>query len=672
MKKLHTSAMLAVAAAFIASPIFGVADASAASTIAYKDYSELNRNTLNNTFSYSKIYYTENTKVTSVKVGAGGTKGKSITTTDTQMLSSSLINGGESYTALIENSTAVDPSGHPLDVLYKVSNVNQWTNELNDDGTTKSHATLTVWKGISGSSASIHPEENEQEVQIIKAGDPIVAWINASRADAIFTVEFCKKGTYVESSDSCTLSTNMKSISSAMWDFDVPNGGRNTDSNGNPIINTDGWYDYKEDGDKYFHGNEGIAPLSGTNTVYMNKNSAIQGMTLSTEQNGISVKDINGAAFDGIWYGNSIMTTATGLGGSWSFRYSGRGCGVGFIFGSAVPYAMPKPKKTVDKTQARVGDTVTYRISQEVPNNYSGEADIVTFMNLWSRYDAIPQNKGYSALKISDSFNNSLTLPAASTIKIVDDNNNDVTSQFTVAISGQNVTATAKNATGIGFYGHTYTMTVKATVKSTITGSPVQNLAQTSYTPVDGSETTLPSDPVETKIYHTVVTKYINDETEEEIADPTSEDYEHGKSYDTDESDDIPEKFVLVKTPDNASGTVNQDIEVIYRYLPPKKVTARYIDDETGKPISDPISGEYPQGGDYETIPLPDDPKGYKLVKMPDNAKGVMGNKDIEVIYRYRKVKNPNTADASTKAFIGVIVASVMGGGLFFGLKRRR
>ena len=495
MKKLHTSAMLAVAAAFIASPIFGVADASAASTIAYKDYSELNRNTLNNTFSYSKIYYTENTKVTSVKVGAGGTKGESITTTDTQMLSSGLINGGESYTALIENSTAVDPSGHPLDVLYKVSNVNQWTNELNDDGTTKSHATLTVWKGISGSSASIHPEENEQEVQIIKAGDPIVAWINASRADAIFTVEFCKKGTYVESSDSCTLSTNMKSISSAMWDFDVPNGGRNTDSNGNPIINTDGWYDYKEDGDKYFHGNEGIAPLSGTNTVYMNKNSAIQGMTLSTEQNGISVKDINGAAFDGIWYGNSIMTTATGLGGSWSFRYSGRGCGVGFIFGSAVPYAMPKPKKTVDKTQARVGDTVTYRISQEVPNNYSGEADIVTFMNLWSRYDAIPQNKGYSALKISDSFNNSLTLPAASTIKIVDDNNNDVTSQFTVAISGQNVTATAKNATGIGFYGHTYTMTVKATVKSTITGSPVQNLAQTSYTPVDGSETTLPSDP---------------------------------------------------------------------------------------------------------------------------------------------------------------------------------
>jgi fimbrial isopeptide formation D2 family protein len=673
MKKLHTSAMLAAAAAFVASPILGVTNASAAATVAYKDYSELNRNTLNNTFSYSRIYYTENTKITAAHVGVSGiAQGSSTTTADTQAFSSGRINRGESYTLLIENSTAADPNGQPLDVLYKVSNVNPWTNELNDDGTTKAYSSLNITKGISGSNAALHPEESAQEVQTIKAGDPIVAWIGTTRADAIFTVEFCKKGTYVASSDSCTLATNMKSVSSAMWDFDVPNRNRNTDGNGDPIVNSDGWYDYQEDGDKYFHGNEGIMPSSGTNTIYMNKNSAIDGMALSTEQNGLSVKDMNGAAFDGIWYGNSIMATATGLSGSWSFRYSGRGCGVGFIFGSAVPYAMPKPKKTVNKTQAKVGDTVTYRISQEVPNNYSGEADIVTFMNLWSRYDAIPQNKGYSALKISDSLDDSLSLPATSNIKIFDEKNNDVTSQFTIAIDGQKLTATAKNASNFDFYGHTYTIVVNATVKTTITGSPVQNLAQTSYTPVDGSETTLPSDPVETKIYHTVVVKYINDETGKEIADPTSEDYEHGKSYVTDESEDIPEKFVLIEIPDNASGTVDHDIEVIYRYLPPKKVTARYIDDETGKPIGDPISDEYPQGDDYETSPLPDDPNGYKLVKTPDNAKGSVGNKDIEVIYRYRKVKNPNTADISMKTFVGAIVASVMGGGLLFGLKRRR
>ncbi|MBQ9684899.1 MucBP domain-containing protein [Candidatus Saccharibacteria bacterium] len=671
MKKLHTSAMLAVTAAFIASPIIGVTDASAAASVTYAGFHTLNRNTLNNTYSYSKIYYTENTKVTNVKVGAAGTLNAVMTTTSNS-IGSGAVRPGETYTALIEDSTATDPNGNPLDVLYKVSDVHAWTDELDDDGNPKANASISFQKNITGSGAETHPEESIEESTVVHAGDPIIAWNSTVRADSLFTVQFCKKGTYVVATDSCTIATNMANVSSAMWDFDVPNLMRAKDSDGNYIIKDDGWFDYTEDGDKLFHGNEGILPTVGSNTIYRNTNKTADGTVLSTEQNGFSIKDINGSAYNGIWFGNSIMVTSTGLSGSWSYRYSGRGCGIGFLFGSAVPYEIPKPKKTVNKTTAKIGDEVTYRITQEVPNNYSTEADIIQFMSLWSNYSAIPQNKGYSALRISDSFDNSLILPSSSEIKITNEKGTNVTSNFTITVSGQKVEAVAKNANTLDFYGHTYTIIVKAKVGSPISGSPVRNLAQTVYTPVDGSDTTLNSDPVETKIYHTVTTKYVNDETGEEIADSVSADYEHGKSYDTDESDDVPEKFVLVKTPDNASGTVDQDIEVIYRYLPPKKVTARYIDDETGKPIGDPISGEYPQGDDYETIPLPDDPKGYKLVKMPDNAKGVMGNKDIEVIYRYRKVKNPNTADISTKAFIGVIVASIMGGGLFFGLKRRR
>ena len=671
MKKLHTSAMLAAAAAFVASPILGVTNASAAATVTYKDFNTLNRNTLNNVFSYSKIYYTDSTVITSVKVGAADTVNQSITTSSTNNLAGHL-SQGETYTALIENSTAKDPAGNPLDVLYKVSDVHFWTDAVDGEGNPISKASISFNKDVYGSSSETRPEEQQEAATLIHAGDPIVSWINTTRADALFTIEFCKKGTYSASTDKCTIATDMTSVSSAMWDFDVPNRMRAQDSNGDYIVNSDGWYEYTEDGDKYFHGDEGVAPTVGSNTIYLNQSKLYDGLDMQTEQNGYSVKDINGAGanFNGIWFGNSIMATSINLSGSWSFRYSGRG--VGFIFGSIVPYAMPKPKKTVNKAQAKVGDVVTYRITQEVPDNYSSEADIVTFMSHWSNYSAIPENKGYSALKITDNLDNSLALPAANTIKIVNEKNNDVTSQFTIAIDGQKLTATAKNASNFDFYGHTYTIIVNATVKTAITGSPVQNLAQTSYTPVGGGETTLPSDPVETKIYHTVVVKYINDETEEEIADPTSEDYEHGEQYDTDESEDIPEKFVLIKIPDNASGTVDHDIEVIYRYLPPKKVTTRYIDDETGKPISDPIDDEYPQGDDYETTPLPDDPDGYKLVKTPDNAKGVVGNKDIEVIYRYRKVKNPNTADISMKTFVGAIIASVMGGGLFFGLKRRR
>jgi hypothetical protein len=60
------------------------------------------------------------------------------------------------------------------------------------------------------------------------------------------------------------------------------------------------------------------------------------------------------------------------------------------------------------------------------------------------------------------------------------------------------------------------------------------------------------------------------------------------------------------------------------------------------------------------------------LIAIPKNAKGTVGNKDIEVIYRYRKIKNPKTLDTATTAFIGVAIAGILSSGLFFGIKRRR
>ena len=85
--------------------------------MSYAGFHSLNRNTLNNTYAYSKVYYTANTKITNMKVGAAGTQGSSITTTSTGGLGSGYLKPGESYTALIENSTAKDPNGNDLDVL---------------------------------------------------------------------------------------------------------------------------------------------------------------------------------------------------------------------------------------------------------------------------------------------------------------------------------------------------------------------------------------------------------------------------------------------------------------------------------------------------------------------------------------------------------------------------
>ena len=672
MKKLHTSALLVAAASLAVSPIMGVSDVSAAAqSVGYKDFSALNSTTLdsNKGYPHSKIYWESNTTIT-VKKAAGSIAAGTQATLG-HGLNANYIIPGQSLSVLVENSSATDSTGKKADVLIKVSDVNTWETGNDDDGNPKSYAQFSINTGISGSAAPTHPEAAAESASAIHAGDPIIFGNSTRYADSLTTVKYCKKGTYNATTDDCT-AAGVDAVSAAMWDFDVPNGNREKNEDGTYKI-VDGKFVYTKYGDKLLQGNEGIVPQHGVNTLYYNKARAIEGVELITEQNGFADTVINSAAFNGIWFGNSIMVTATGLSSTWAYRYTGTSCGIQTIFGSAVPYEMPKPSKTVDKSQAKVGDKVTYRISQTVPNNFTSEADIVAFMSLWSNYNSIPRSKGYSALKITDNFDNSLQLPAKSEVKIVDENGTNVTSKFTITISGQSIEAVAKTAeiNKLDFYGHTYTITVPTTVKSEVAGSPVQNLAQTTYTPVDGGDTTIYSTPVETKIYHTIKAKYINDETGKEIADPTSEDYEHGKPYSTKESDNIPDKFKLIETPKDATGTADKDYEIVYRYAPPKKVTTRYIDDETGKPIGDPISEEYPQGDPYVTNPMPKVPKGYQLVKTPKNAKGTVGNKNIDVIYRYRKIKNPNTADGITKVTFGIIAATIAGFGINRAFKRR-
>lgn len=68
---------------------------------------------------------------------------------------------------------------------------------------------------------------------------------------------------------------------------------------------------------------------------------------------------------------------------------------------------------------------------------------------------------------------------------------------------------------------------------------------------------------------------------------------------------------------------------------------------------------------------MPKVPKGYQLIKTPKNAKGTVGNKNIDVIYRYRKIKNPNTADSITKVTFGIIAATIAGFGINRAFKRR-
>ena len=658
MKKLHTCAFLTAAIASLAIPFFGATDVSAAASVSYKDFSQLDTK-LNNTYAYTKVYWTDDTKITVVKAAGNAPLGEVTKVSDHAYRNYSYIKQGESLTLLIENSTAVDAQGKKMDVLYKVSGVKPWNEGNDNDGNPNSYAIISLDTQIYGSSAATHPQDDLHTITELKAGDPIVAWNQAHNADSLFSVQFCKKGTYVASSDSCT-PAGINNVSSAHWDFDVPNANRDNDGNITTYAN------------EFLKGNEGIVPQTGSTTIYYDKNAKATDVTLRIADSGFSVDGINGASFNGIYYANSIFTTTTGLTNStWTYRYGGTGCGAGFMFGSAVPYNMPKPVKSVDKTTAKKGDKLTFKIRQEVPNNYSSEADITAFMSLWSNYNQIVRSKLYTGFTISDSFDEHLIPPSKEAIKVADENGKDVTANFTITISGNTVSAVAKAASGINFYGHIYTVTIPTTVKSPITVSPIENLAKTVYTPEGGSDITLISDPVEVKIQHTVTVIYIDDETEEELADGYEKDYDHGAHYDTEESDEIPDHYVLVADPDNASGTVNDDITVIYRYTPPYTVTVCWIDDETGKEFVECTEEEYGKGDEYTTNPLEENPKDYQLVGTPDNATGTV-NGDVKVIYRYRKIKNPKTIDGSFGTFVVIAASSVAGFGLYFGLKQRR
>lgn len=655
MKKLHTCAFLTAAIASLAMPLFGAADVSAASSVSYKDFSQLDTK-LNNTYAYTKLYWQEDTTIKVVHAGGEATLGDTLRVGEYKQYN--YLRPGETMSFLIENSTATDANGAKMDVLYKISDVHPWVSGENDTGNPKSWNGFAVETKTYGSDVDVHPTTDDERTQSrnIKAGDPIILWNQVTNSDALYSVKFCKKGTYNASSDDCT-AAGINNVSAAFWDFDVLYSGEDE-----TILS------------KPFAADEGIIFEEGNTTIYYNRNNPISDLTTEQSNNGYAIDTINGASFNGIYYGNSIFTTTTGLSNStFKYRYTGTGYGIAVMFGSAVPYEIPKPVKTVDKAKAKKGETVTYKIKQEVPQNYSSDADVVTYMSLWSKYDNIAKAKNYTALRIVDSFDNNLIVPAASRIKITNESGADVTSLFTVTVSGQTVEATAKSTSlaSADFYGHTYYVTVPTTVNNPVTTSPIANLARTIYTPTGGSDTTLTSDPVEVKIQHTVTVIYIDDETEEELADGYEKDYDHGARYDTEESDEIPDHYVLVADPDNASGTVNDDITVVYRYTPPYTVTVCWIDDETGKEFVECTEEEYGKGDEYTTNPLEENPKDYQLVGTPDNATGTV-NGDVKVIYRYRKIKNPKTIDGSFGAFVVIAASSVAGFGLYFGLKQRR
>ena len=114
------------------------------------------------------------------------------------------------------------------------------------------------------------------------------------------------------------------------------------------------------------------------------------------------------------------------------------------------------------------------------------------------------------------------------------------------------------------------------------------------------------------------------------------------KTYEGNEGDayDIPSRtfdgydLVEDRLPSNAKGTMKvEPVEVVYYYIYRSKVTAEYIDKNTGEKLTDDVTQNGHEGDNYTTDRKTFD--DYKLVEVPANADGSMTKEDIKVTYYY-------------------------------------
>ncbi|WP_349291475.1 MucBP domain-containing protein [Planococcus alpniumensis] len=149
--------------------------------------------------------------------------------------------------------------------------------------------------------------------------------------------------------------------------------------------------------------------------------------------------------------------------------------------------------------------------------------------------------------------------------------------------------------------------------------------------------------PVQTPIETgTVVVNHV-DEKGNALTEPELLSGEVGIDYTTEMKEF--EGYVLITTPDNASGQfTNETQTVTYVYGPAEVpevegvIVVEYVDTE-GTPLADPMTDSGLIGSGYTTAPL--EIEGYDLVEVPSNAEGVFGDEPQTVTYVYVKKADP-------------------------------
>ncbi len=169
------------------------------------------------------------------------------------------------------------------------------------------------------------------------------------------------------------------------------------------------------------------------------------------------------------------------------------------------------------------------------------------------------------------------------------------------------------------------------TIKKTVDGYTFASVSD-NYNGIIGRE------DIEVVYYYkkntSVTIKYIDINTNEEIADEVKKIGVQGTFYDSIEKQIEDYKFVRVDG--EVFGSMQAEpITITYKYVKQANVYVDYIDEITGNKLGAASPVKYSEGEEYTTSPM--DIDGYTLTRSTENANGTMGREDIYVKYYYKK-----------------------------------
>ena len=133
-----------------------------------------------------------------------------------------------------------------------------------------------------------------------------------------------------------------------------------------------------------------------------------------------------------------------------------------------------------------------------------------------------------------------------------------------------------------------------------------------------------------------IITKYIDKDTEKEIAESNTQETKIGEEYNTEKKD--IKNYSYVSDSGNTSGTVDEpEIEVIYYYEPIREIIVKYVDKQTGEEIADPSTNNGKTGDKFDITSKKQEINGYTLVEEPTEKEATYAKEPQTFTYYYSK-----------------------------------